>query len=63
MDDREQGALDLISEYGEIDGAHHKQWLLDQVVRMLTGNEYEYDRWVESHLKETEYQWDEGVAP
>lgn len=30
-------ALDLIAEYGGIDGGHHKQWLLDQVVRVLTG--------------------------
>jgi hypothetical protein len=30
-------ALDLIYKYGGIDGGHHKQWVLDQVVRALTG--------------------------
>jgi hypothetical protein len=35
--DRIASALDLISQFGSIDGAHHKQWTLDQVVRALTG--------------------------
>lgn len=29
--------LDLISCYGFIDGAHHKQWLLDQIARITMG--------------------------
>lgn len=30
-------ALDYIVQYGGTDGAHHKQWVLDQVTRALTG--------------------------
>lgn len=30
-------AWDIVDHYGGIDGAHHKQWVLDQVVRALTG--------------------------
>jgi hypothetical protein len=30
-------ALHYASEYGYIDGAHHKQWVIDQMVRALTG--------------------------
>ena len=30
-------ALFYIKKYGGIDGAHHKDWVLDQVVRLLTG--------------------------
>jgi len=30
-------ALGVIFSNGGIDGAHHKQWVLDQVVRYLTG--------------------------
>ena len=26
-------------KYGQIDGAHHKQWVLDQMVRILKGTE------------------------
>jgi hypothetical protein len=33
-------ALDVIFQYGGIDGGHHKQWVLDQVVRALTGEDY-----------------------
>lgn len=58
-------ALDVINQYGGIDGAHHKQWVLDQVVRKLTGDGYE--AWV---IKQKDgedgpdsYDWDEGIAP
>lgn len=34
---REQWALDYIMTYGGIDGAHHKDWVLDQVARILHG--------------------------
>ncbi len=30
-------ALAFISLYGGIDGAHHKDWVLDQVARILNG--------------------------
>jgi len=59
-------ALDLVAMYGEIDGAHHKQWLLDQMVRALTGDEY--DRWVQDYEEADPsdgltYIWDKGIAP
>lgn len=34
---REEGALLFIDLYGGIDGSHHKDWVLDQVVRILHG--------------------------
>lgn len=30
-------ALDTAVQYGGIDGAHHKTWVIDQMVRALTG--------------------------
>lgn len=30
-------ALYFIGSYGQIDGAHHKQWVLDQAARILHG--------------------------
>ena len=30
-------ALDFIESYGQTDGSHHKQWVIDQVVRILLG--------------------------
>ena len=32
-----QWALEWIHQYGQIDGAHHKAWVLDQVARILNG--------------------------
>ena len=35
--DRIKDALLYIEMYGGIDGAHHKDWVLDQVARILNG--------------------------
>jgi hypothetical protein len=62
---RAYAALRLAFEYGSIDGSHHKQWIIDQMVRALKGPGYE--AWVE-HFEDGEdgpgtYSWDEGIAP
>lgn len=36
---RNELALYYIGSYGQIDGSHHKQWVLDQVARILKGCE------------------------
>ena len=57
-------ALELINDYGGIDGAHHKQWLLDQLVRVLA---VDYDEWVTRYEYGEDgartYEWDEGIPP
>ena len=30
-------ALYFIEQYGQIDGGHHKQWVIDQIARILKG--------------------------
>ena len=30
-------ALSIATDLGSVDGAHHKQWVIDQMVRALTG--------------------------
>jgi hypothetical protein len=30
-------AMYFIERYGQIDGSHHKQWVLDQVMQILKG--------------------------
>ena len=32
--------LELINSYGGEDGSDHKQWVLDQIVRVLTGCQF-----------------------
>ena len=65
MVDRVTKALDIIMQCGGIDGAHHKQWVLDQVVRALTEDAYE--DWVADHNDGEDgpdtYDWDVGIAP
>jgi len=58
--------LDLIENYGGIDGSHHKQWILDQIVRILTGKHYE--TWLENYEDRDDdgnpqCEWDTGIAP
>ncbi len=35
-EDPKERALYIIARYGGFDGAHHKTWVIDQVVRALT---------------------------
>lgn len=62
---RIQESLDLIRQYGGIDGGHHKQWVLDQVVRVLAAKGYA--KWVRETCAGEDgpdtYEWDIGVAP
>lgn len=60
-----QEVLDLIERFGLIDGSHHKQWILDQTVRILAGADY--DEWVkrfdDQDCGEFCNNWDTGIAP
>lgn len=59
--------LNLIYKYGGIDGGHHKQWLIDQIVRVLLNSEKKYVEWVKTYCEGADgantYEWDEGIAP
>ena len=46
-DERIEKALEFAWCYGQIDGSHHKLWVIDQMVRVLPGEEYE--EWVEAY--------------
>lgn len=52
----------LITRFGGIDGEHHKQWLLDQTLRLLL--EDNYVEWLDDYNSYKAYDpWDEGIAP
>lgn len=61
---RIDNALLYIHQYGGIDGGHHKQWVLDQVVRCLVPN---YAEWVKEQKAGEDgpetYEWDVGIPP
>lgn len=62
---RIETALNFARDYGGIDGDHHKAWVIDQMVRALTGNGY--DAWVSDTKAGKDgpdtYEWSEGIAP
>lgn len=57
--------LNLIFEFGQIDGDHHKAWVIDQIVKILTKDKY--DEWVRNYVYDEEtgdtYSWYKGIAP
>jgi hypothetical protein len=58
-------AVGIAVRYGGSDGAHHKAWVIDQMVRALTGPLYPH---VVAEAKAgpggpDTYTWDEGIAP
>ena len=48
--------IDILIDVGSIDGSHHKQWAIDQALRVLMGKDYETTIGLS-------YDWDKGVAP
>lgn len=65
LEHRVMEALELIERYGTIDGDHHKQWVIDQIARKLTGDNYELFRagFVEKDEDELYDAWEEGCPP
>ena len=59
--DNSEKAIEIAVKYGGIDGSHHKDWVIDQMVRALTGDDYE--RIVKAARGDDEYEWNEGIAP
>ena len=74
---RIDNALGFLSIWGQVEGDHHKAWVIDQVVRALCGCEWnfsdsffqneEYKDWVSGYCYDDnhvmEYEWDIGIAP
>lgn len=60
-----QLATELLLEDGQIDGDHHKAWVIDQVLRLLTRERYEQviDEYCAGEDGPETYSWDEGIAP
>lgn len=63
--DRIERAVNTAFSYGQVDGSHHKMWVIDQMLReLLPDSEYkkmvkEYEHGEDGE----EYEWDVGIAP
>lgn len=60
-------ATDIAARFGQTDGAHHKTWVIDQMVRTLTGDDYPafVDYASEAIGEDGPFrdEWDCGIAP
>ncbi|HWB37972.1 MAG TPA: hypothetical protein VHA75_18300 [Rugosimonospora sp.] len=58
-------AIRTALDFGSFDGDHHKQYALDQVVRILAGDRYEQviAEWEAGEDGPETYSWDTGIAP
>lgn len=67
MEERIKRALSFAWSYGQIDGDHHKLWVIDQMVRTLCGTEEKYIKWVQAYEAPLDdgdyYEWKTGIAP
>lgn len=57
-------AIELAIQYGGIDGARHKMWVIDQMLRILSDD---YDKLIRDACNGEDgpktYEWDTGIAP
>lgn len=65
-EERIADALKVAYQHGDTDGAHHKAWVIDQMVAALTGEGYE--AWVADFIDGGTdgldvFEWDKGIAP
>jgi hypothetical protein len=63
--ERVQAAINIAIRYGGIDGSHHKMWVIDQMLRILSGSEYDNLIRDANHGEDgpNTYEWDIGIAP
>lgn len=63
--ERIDAAVEVAIRYGGIDGAHHKAWVIDQMLRHLLGGSYD-EVIAESCLDDdgnVAYEHDVGIPP
>jgi len=51
----------LLLAYGQIEGDHHRAWVIDQALRILAGARYE--QVIAAYNNDGEYSWGLGIAP
>lgn len=65
--ERIDAALGIAYTFAQVDGAHHKMWVIDQMIRKLLGSNKAYKRWVHDAKLGDDgpdtYDWDEGIEP
>ncbi len=61
--DRIKRAAAIAMQYGMTDGAHHKQWCIDQMLQAMLGDAG-YAAFIEEANDDPDYEeWNAGVSP
>lgn len=62
---RVEKALEIAVRYGGTDGAHHKDWVIDQMIRILADDGYEklVAESCDGEDGPNTYSWECGIAP
>lgn len=60
-DERIAKAVNLADSYGNIDGDHHKMWVIDQMLRALLSAK-DYEELIAARTADG-YSWSEGIPP
>lgn len=65
LTERVDKAIELAITYGGIDGGHHNQWVIDQMLRVLAGDKYDaiVAEACDGEDGPETYEWDVGIAP
>jgi hypothetical protein len=67
LTERTDKAIQMAVSCGGIDGSHHKDWVIDQMVRILAGSDEQYQKIVADACDGEDgpktYSWEEGIAP
>ena len=58
--DRVIDVIKIGIQFGGFDGAHHKSWVIDQMIRKLAGRNYDQ---IVTDACADGADWDEGIAP
>lgn len=62
--EKEDKIFKLCADLVDIDGSHHKQWALVEIIKIIKGSEYE--EWLEAWETDEDGEYvelDKGIAP
>ena len=68
LQDRIDDAVEIALDCGQFDGAHHKMWVIDQMLQLLLADKYQetmdaYCAPDEGADEDDGYVWDQGIEP
>lgn len=58
---RNMNAVSVAEQFAGIDGAHHKDWVIDNMIQYLLADKY--PQFVEAYEKTYSRKWNKGIAP